>query len=72
MTQIVESYEKQWSLINEIKIPTLLVNYEKILVDKDVFIKDVNDFLNINPTQEQIINAKNMIRTEKGYVFKNI
>jgi len=64
---VMTRYARYWSLIRKLDFPTLLVGYERMLLDKRNFVNEVCSFLSISPGRKKIGDVLSFIDSSGGY-----
>lgn len=65
--QSLKRYERLWTIVAKLGLPTLFVGFERALADRENFVLQTAEFLRLDPTQEQFDAAVNWLRPKRGY-----
>lgn len=63
----ITRYARYWSLVRKFGFPVLVVGYERLVIDKRNFIKELCSFLSISPGRKKISDALSFINPSGGY-----
>jgi len=63
----LQRYQRDWTLLAKLGIPTLFIGFEKALADRENFVLQTADFLHLDPSQEQFDAAVNWLRPRGSY-----
>lgn len=65
--QSLQRYQRDWTLVAKLGLPTLFIGYERALADRENFVLQVAEFLRLEPSREQFDAAVNWLRPRGGY-----
>jgi len=66
--QTMQWQEQNWKFVLRTTVPTLLVSYERALVDRKLFLHELSGFLGMNLRPEQLNTAMDCISPTGGYI----
>jgi hypothetical protein len=64
----LERQERNLIFARRTRLPTLLVSYEKCIIDRNRFLDEIIEFLGLDPSPEERETAMNRIGTIGGYI----
>lgn len=65
--QSLQRYQRLWTIVAKLGLPTLFVGFERALADRETFVLETAEFLRLEPSQEQFDAAVNWLRPKGGY-----
>jgi hypothetical protein len=64
----INNTQRNWEFVKRTQLPTLLVCYERAVQNREAFVKQLVDFMQIEPSDSQIRQAVDRISPEGGYM----
>ncbi len=65
--QSLQRYQRDWTLVAKLGLPTLFIGFERALADRENFVLQTAEFLRLDPTREQFDAAVEWLRPKGGY-----
>ena len=65
--QSLQRYQRVWTLLAKLGLPTLFIGFERALADRENFVLQTSEFLRLDPSPEQFDAAVNWLRPQGGY-----
>jgi hypothetical protein len=63
----LKRYARYWDILQKLHCPTLMVSYERAVLDRNAFVKEVSNFLGIKPSRSQAKSARDFLDPAGGY-----
>jgi len=69
---LTEEQSRLWHVARNRRFPTLLISFERLRTTPDVTVRHIAEFLRLDASEAQIVDAMNRVNRRGGYIMQQV